>query len=323
MPIRSTPRVLLSAVVLALSPAAFAGPDIDEATPSKPDAGGTPSSARLAVGKNSAGGTSLTICSGGLATGLVSGDNVDMFVFRVWSTTEFVAEVSANVGFDSSIWLFRVVEFPDQPGRPPEAYAVAGNNAAVAGAPFSRVRFPDGGTQYPTGTYAVAITPRGVRPFGLSPTSAEQIQLFRPPPNTNGTGLMLPTPAGAQVRLSIWEGDASGAGSYALSMGGSGFVPAGNGIAACGSQYAGSCFETHPAEVGPGCDDPTCCATVCGIDPSCCSGAWDQACATIASQNCTRCGDSPPPTCVGDLNRDGFVNGMDLGMLLVDWGPCY
>jgi hypothetical protein len=323
MTIRSRSASILSTVVLALAPIALAGPDIDESTPSKPDAGGTPASAKLAVGKNSDGGTVLVRCSGALATGLVSGDSVDMFVFNVWSTTEFVAEVNASVAYPTSIWLFRVATNPDQPNSPPAAFAVVGNNAAEAGSNASRIRFPGGGQQFPTGTYAIAITPRGVRPFGLSATGG-QVPLFGPPPNPNGTGLMLPSVAGVQLRLSIWDGNGSAAGPYALAMGGSGFVPAGTGAAACGSQYAGSCFEPHPIEVGPGCNDPECCASVCAIDPSCCSGAWDNTCATIAGQNCTICtGGAPPSDCPGDINGDGWVNGLDLGLLLGDWGPCY
>ncbi|MFM8698247.1 MAG: hypothetical protein ACKOF7_06200, partial [Phycisphaerales bacterium] len=269
------------------------------------------------------GGTVLVRCSGALATGLVSGDSVDMFVFRVWSTTEFVAEVNADVGYPTSIWLFRVVTNPDQPNSPPAAFAVVGNNAAEPGSNASRIRFPGNPEPVPTGTSAIAITPRGGRPCGLSATGG-QVPLFGPPPNPNGTGLMVPSIAGTQLRLSIWDGNGSAAGPYAMFMGGSGFVPAGTGAAACGSQYAGSCFEPHPAEVGPGCNDPTCCATVCAIDPSCCSGAWDQTCATIASQNCTICtGGGTPSDCPGDINRDGWVNGLDLGLLLGDWGPCY
>lgn len=313
-------------MVLACAPIALAGPDIDESTPSKPDAGATPSTGKLAIGKNEVGTTSLVRCSGTLSTGLVAGDAVDMFVFNVWSTSEFAAEVNADVGYATSIWLFRVVNNPDQPNSPPSAIPIVGNNAAEAGANASRIRFPGTPTQFPTGTYAIAITPRGVRPFALPPTGGQgnPVQLFGPPPNANGTGLMLPNPNAGNLRLAIWDGNGSAAGPYKMSMAGSGFVPAGTGAAACGSQYAGSCFEPHPAEVGPGCNDPTCCSTVCAIDPSCCSGAWDQTCAVIAQQNCTVCtGGAPPSDCPGDINRDGWVNGLDLGLLLGDWGPCY
>lgn len=324
MPRRFTPAVLATILAICCPPFAFAGPDIDESTASKPDAGGTPGTAKRAVGRNASGGTSLVSCSGALQAGVLSGDSVDMFVFRVWSTSEFFAKVDPGVGYPTSLWLFRVVEFPEQPGRAPEAYAVVGNDAGEPGANYSSVRFPGSASQYPPGTYAVAVTPRGVRPFGLSPTGGQggDIQLFELPPNPDGTGLMRPTQVGGQLRLAVWGGDGSAAGPYALSMGGSGFVAGGTGAAACGSQYAGSCFQPHPAEIGPGCDDPACCSAVCAIDPSCCSGAWDQTCASVALQNCSSCG-ATPPECRADLDRNGVVNGDDLGLLLVDWGPCH
>jgi hypothetical protein len=37
---------------------------------------------------------------------------------------------------------------------------------------------------------------------------------------------------------------------------------------------------------GPGCDDPTCEATVCGLDPFCCNVAWDGICADEAADFC-------------------------------------
>jgi hypothetical protein len=49
---------------------------------------------------------------------------------------------------------------------------------------------------------------------------------------------------------------------------------------------AGSCFESH---ANPGCEDPSCCAGVCFIDPNCCSVGWDDACVAIARNVC--CGD--------------------------------
>jgi hypothetical protein len=50
----------------------------------------------------------------------------------------------------------------------------------------------------------------------------------------------------------------------------------------------GDCFLPH---AGSGCDEPECCATVCGIDPYCCSVQWDAICADAASAEC-------PATCV-------------------------
>jgi hypothetical protein len=45
----------------------------------------------------------------------------------------------------------------------------------------------------------------------------------------------------------------------------------------------GSCFEPHE---NSGCDDPTCCELVCGFDPFCCGGPWDQLCADQAILVC-------------------------------------
>jgi hypothetical protein len=45
----------------------------------------------------------------------------------------------------------------------------------------------------------------------------------------------------------------------------------------------GSCFEPHET---PGCLDAACCELVCGFDPFCCDGPWDQLCAEQAMQVC-------------------------------------
>ncbi|MDG2020714.1 MAG: S8 family serine peptidase [Phycisphaerales bacterium] len=42
----------------------------------------------------------------------------------------------------------------------------------------------------------------------------------------------------------------------------------------------GSCFEPHPA---PGCLKPDCCASVCVIDPACCSIDWDANCVALTA----------------------------------------
>ena len=57
---------------------------------------------------------------------------------------------------------------------------------------------------------------------------------------------------------------------------------------------AGSCFEPH-AKVG--CDDPTCCTTVCDAAPDCCEVAWDAACVAAAIELCTPCGDPGAGDC--------------------------
>jgi hypothetical protein len=44
----------------------------------------------------------------------------------------------------------------------------------------------------------------------------------------------------------------------------------------------------------PFCNDADCCDAVCLVDAACCSVAWDQACATIASSTCASCITVPP-----------------------------
>ena len=52
-------RLAAAVLATALAPLANAGPDIDEATSSRPDAGATPATARQVRGLNAVGGTSL------------------------------------------------------------------------------------------------------------------------------------------------------------------------------------------------------------------------------------------------------------------------
>ena len=47
----------------------------------------------------------------------------------------------------------------------------------------------------------------------------------------------------------------------------------------------GNCFNPNPT---PGCQDANCCETVCAALPSCCEGAWDDACAEAALDSCDR-----------------------------------
>ncbi|MHC4774484.1 MAG: hypothetical protein ACYTBR_04345, partial [Planctomycetota bacterium] len=59
-----------------------------------------------------------------------------------------------------------------------------------------------------------------------------------------------------------------------------------------------SCTGCCIAHDAPGCDDPTCEALVCGVDPSCCDTSWDQACAASAGELCEAlCGCTPIPPC--------------------------
>jgi len=45
----------------------------------------------------------------------------------------------------------------------------------------------------------------------------------------------------------------------------------------------GSCFSPHN---GPGCDDATCCNSVCSFDSSCCTNRWDSECSALADNLC-------------------------------------
>jgi hypothetical protein len=67
--------------------------------------------------------------------------------------------------------------------------------------------------------------------------------------------------------------------------------------ASCGNPNSGSCFEPHASAY---CDDPTCCETVCGLDPYCCEFEWDNICVAEAS---ALCGLTPPVNdeCAGSI----------------------
>ena len=51
----------------------------------------------------------------------------------------------------------------------------------------------------------------------------------------------------------------------------------------CGDPASGACDESNGS---PGCDDLECCQAVCGLDPFCCEGIWDDACVAFALDNC-------------------------------------
>lgn len=300
----------------ALAPLANAGPDIDEATSSRPDAGATPATARQVRGLNAVGGTSLGRVSGSVSAAPVAfkaapTDMVDMFMFEVTSPSAFTAGVEPSTPFETSLWLFYLKPVS---GGGFEARPVAGNNAKFVGASYSQVSFPPGSTGYLSGVYAIAITQRGVRPYGYD-SSGSPVELFDPPA-VDQTGLMLPISTEAVLR--IWGGNPTTGGAYGVAVSGATFIPGTTGTGLCGSQLAGSCFESGVAK---GCDDVTCCTTVCGIDAFCCGVLWDELCAQLAFQNCVIF-ECPDPVCPADLNDDGQVNGSDLGIMLSAWGPC-
>ncbi len=54
----------------------------------------------------------------------------------------------------------------------------------------------------------------------------------------------------------------------------------------CATEGTGPCGKPH-AE--PGCEDPECCSTVCALDASCCTVAWDALCVQLRVQFCFGC----------------------------------
>jgi hypothetical protein len=67
----------------------------------------------------------------------------------------------------------------------------------------------------------------------------------------------------------------------------------------------GSCFQEHETV---GCDDPDCCATVCGVDSFCCDTEWDSLCAEQAAELCGNCGDPKAGSCFEENGTIGCDN---------------
>lgn len=65
----------------------------------------------------------------------------------------------------------------------------------------------------------------------------------------------------------------------------------------CGLPSQGSCTSLHAT---PGCNDGSCCTTVCALDPTCCTGAWDQFCVDLALSYCGGC----TVTCPSNANTE-------------------
>ena len=60
---------------------------------------------------------------------------------------------------------------------------------------------------------------------------------------------------------------------------------------------AGNCCLANGS---PGCDDASCCATVCATAPSCCDTEWGSGCASLALD---LCGELCAGTCAPDCNK--------------------
>ena len=50
----------------------------------------------------------------------------------------------------------------------------------------------------------------------------------------------------------------------------------------------GSCFEARPeGDPQPGCEEQSCCAAICQLNPTCCTVDWDQTCVDLANTYCS------------------------------------
>ena len=70
----------------------------------------------------------------------------------------------------------------------------------------------------------------------------------------------------------------------------------------CGLAGTGDCCDNAGTGT-PMCDDAACCALVCAVDPYCCGGQWDEACAALAHIYCTTC---PKKLTSDDCDFDGI-----------------
>ncbi|MGB0714287.1 MAG: hypothetical protein ACPGXK_00300 [Phycisphaerae bacterium] len=83
----------------------------------------------------------------------------------------------------------------------------------------------------------------------------------------------------------------------------------------------------------PGCNNPSCCETVCDIDAFCCETEWDFKCANTAEANCEECespdcGDAPgdccqvhPSTGCSDAECCASVCAIDQTCCTIGWSP--
>lgn len=304
-------NLVAAATAAALATLALGGPDVDESTSVRPDAGSTTKTAKVAKGDGT-----VSTATGRTSVGLLAGDSVDMFLVSIANTSTFSATIATPASFDTQLFLFRLTA--DNTGALANAFAMVANDDASANSGWSRITFPVG-TNYGPGTYAIAVAPRGVRPFTYSipgatggPGTRTPTQMF----TTNLVGAQTPVVTTAPLRT--WDGVPSGAGPYLIQFTGCTLIPLGTGSDRCGDVFSGSCFQAHAA---PACDDEQCCRIVCSIDPYCCTTSWDANCANVAQQNCPSCG-ATQNTCPGDVNGDGVVDGGDLGGVLSSWGQC-
>ena len=78
----------------------------------------------------------------------------------------------------------------------------------------------------------------------------------------------------------------------------------------CPAVFEGDCCAANGT---PGCDDPTCTATICAADAFCCDSQWDMTCANAAlmEPDCENVGGSCPTTFEGDCCASNGTPGCD------------
>jgi len=74
----------------------------------------------------------------------------------------------------------------------------------------------------------------------------------------------------------------------------------------CGNSCAGSCYLPHNQ---PYCSSPSCCETVCTIDPFCCDTKWDGSCVAVAVLRCAHlCGVPGGGSCFSEKDTPACAN---------------
>jgi hypothetical protein len=255
------------------------------------------------------------------SSAVIGGDIVDMFIVRVSSPSTFSATTVGSADFDTMLYLCSVTL--DASNQPSQAWIITGNDNASTSTTGSTVTFPSPTTSYAPGIYAIVVTTAQTMPIGLEPsatggTPPTQRALL----NYASTGLMTRTPYGPDYPVTLWlplGGSLAAGGSYAVQLTGVTTISPLGGSGYCGSIVAGSCYTEHPSSRG--CDGYQCCELICSLDSACCSIGWDATCAELAVQNCPSCPDTTT-ACPEDVNADGDVDGIDLGLMLARWGAC-
>ncbi len=87
----------------------------------------------------------------------------------------------------------------------------------------------------------------------------------------------------------------------------------------CGSPDTLDCLEPSP---GPFCADASCCSAVCGVDPFCCSTAWDDACVGSARMLCVTCALARVPGEVHEIEPCGASTNDGCNRPVVGDNPC-